>query len=762
MELLLPAGSLNHTFAAFDYGADACYLGIGSLNARAGAVNFSLEDYRKALTFARYRGKKLYLTFNTLLKETEIDQVFEIVDNIYDLLPDGIIVQDIGLASLIKRYFPKIPLIASTQMGFHNVSGVKFAEDFGFKRVILSRELTLKEIESIRKESSIQLEVFIHGSICFSFSGYCFASSFLGGNSGNRGKCSQVCRMLFEGDLNGFIFNLKDLAGFDFVKELYEIGIDSLKIEGRLKDELYVAVNAFVYRQFINAAREKIFLGKKERERLKKLSAIVFSRKKWNGYFVTDHPDNSIDPDFPGNYGLFVGKVKSSRKGQITLDKFLFPLSRHDGILIFENKEPEPAKVLSVTGRTVFISLDKRFQKESKVYLVHSVKVQNSFPVRVYNPKPFKPQIFLSIRLKEDSIEVKAENPVREIAKSFSSPVKTEPARKAPVCNSDIVKEFKKSGNFPFEATVNSVKIEGEFFVRLSELSRIRKKVFRLIEKNLFPKKHYMTFDKGFETEKKLSTIFVIDEKNLPAFLEFSKRLKKDFMVFIKTLNLGLLKRLVKTDMSLGVVMPLILKTYEEENFRYFIHQAFKLGIKNVLVSHYYGIEMLKELDGLNLFSDFTIYTLNRESARFLRKFFTYLTVSIEDDIQNIESLSDFCDIITIYQDTPLFQSQTCIRKVFSSCSNKNMKIFKKCPTTYGIRKVNGKMKDRFEVEFENCRTILLWNKPLNLNKLRKNLPPFIPRFDFVYKTYTAEEMEKIFSGINRTGHVANTLRGLS
>ncbi|OMH41139.1 peptidase U32 family protein [Desulfurobacterium indicum] len=762
MELLLPAGSLNHTFAAFDYGADACYLGIGSLNARAGAINFSLEDYRKALTFARKRETKLYLTFNTLLKEKEIDQVFKIIDDIYDFLPDGIIVQDIGLASLIKREFPKVSLIASTQMGFHNVSGIKFAEDFGFKRVILSRELTLKEIESIRKASSIQLEVFIHGAICFSFSGYCFASSFLGGNSGNRGKCSQVCRMLFKGDVNGFAFNLKDLAGFDFVKKLYEIGIDSLKIEGRLKDELYVAVNAFVYRQFIDIAKGKIFLDKKERERLKKLSAIVFSRKRWNGYFVTDHPDDSIDPNFPGNYGLFIGKVKSAKKGQMILDRLSFPLSRHDGILIFENKEPVPAKVLNVKGNTVFISLHKRFRKGSKVYLVHSVRVQNRFPVKVYNLKPFKPQIFLSIRLREGSIDVKAENRVREVAKSYFFSMRTEPAQKAPICADDIIKEFKKSGDFSFEAVINSVKIEEEFFVRRSELSKIRKELFRLIEKDLFPKKHYRTFEKSFKNEKRLSAIFVVDKNNLPAFLKFSKRLKKDFVLFVKTFNINLLKELIEKGMSLGLVMPLILKTYEEESFRQFVHQAFKIGIKNILVPHYYGIEMLKELNGLNLFADYTIYTLNRESAVFLKNHFSYLTISVEDDRQNIESLSDFCDIITIYQDTPLFQSQTCIKKVFFFCPNKNMEIFEKCLSDYRIEKVAGKIKDRFKVEFENCRTILLWDRAFNLNRLRKDLPPFIPRFDFVYKTYTEEEMEKIFSGINRTGHIANTLRGLA
>ncbi|WP_022846605.1 peptidase U32 family protein [Desulfurobacterium sp. TC5-1] len=762
MELLLPAGSLAHTFAAFDYGGDACYLGIGNLNARAGASNFTVEDYRKALAFARSREKKLYITFNTLLKNCELETIFKTLDSIYDLLPDGVIVQDIGLASMIKREFPKVPLIASTQMGFHNVSGVKFAEDFGFKRVILSRELTLKEIEIIRKSSTIELEVFIHGAICFSFSGYCFASSFIGGNSGNRGRCSQVCRMFFRGDIDGFIFNLKDLAGFDFVKKLYEIGIDSLKVEGRLKDELYVAVNASVYRKFIDEAAGKVKLKESEKEEFKKLSAIVFSRKRWSGYFPSDHPENCIDPSFPGNYGLFIGRVVESKGNRITVDRLSFPLNRHDGILIFEENEPVPVKVLNVRGREITISTKRKFKKGSSVYLVHSVKVQNRFPVRNYNVSPLKPTVCLSIELNSETVTVDVFNPVREVKKRYVFPVQTEPPQKNPITVDDVTGEFKKSGNFSFAASVENVKIDGSFFIRRSELSSIRKKIFSIVEEELFPKKEYRLPAFTHLKRRKPSAVFVVDETNAAEFLKFAASIGKPFVVFLKTTNFNLFRDFMANRISVGVAMPLILKTYEEESFYSFVKRAVKAGIKNFLVSHYYGLKMVEKFKDINLFADFTLYTLNRESANFLKKKMDYLTISVEDELENIISLSDCVDVITIYQDTPLFQSQVCLYKVFATCPGVNMVPFHMCLQNYRITKITGRFKDNFEIHFENCRTVLLWNKPLNLNKIRRKIPSFIPRFDFVYKKYSFKDMEKIFSGKVFSGHTGNVLRGLA
>ena len=754
MELLLPAGRKEHVFAAFTYGADACYLGVGGYNARAGSENFTVENYKKFLKFAREKKKKIYITFNTVLKNNEIEKVFSIIDEIYDLNPDGIIVQDLGVAYLIKREFPKIPLIASTQLGIHNVSGVKFAEDFGFKRVILARELTLKEIENIKKNTRIEIEVFIHGAVCYSYSGFCFASSFLGGHSGNRGRCSQVCRMFFDGDLKGYVFNLKDLAGFDYVKELYDIGIDSLKVEGRLKDSLYVAVNAFVYRQFIDEASGKIKIADDKRDYYKKISKIVFSRKTWKGYFENDHPENCIDSEYTGNYGLFIGKVKGTFRKGLIIDKFSFPVEKHDGLLVFDGRVPFPVKVYRVEGNRIFVKPFKHFKTGSYVYLVHSVKLQNRFPVKLFKMSEAKPVVELAIKLYRDYLEVIASNPVRDIRKDFISPLKTEKPEKVSITEDTLKEEFEKSGNYRFDVFIKEITISDKLFVPKSELSAARKQIFKEIEKLLFEKKEYKISEikrPPLEFEK----IFVIDDVNCESFLSLSDKYLLSSLVFLKSFDIEKIRKLIDRGLRVGVSLPLIVKTYEERKLKDFLEKVLKLGIKDFLVPSVYAIAMFKGKE-VNLYGDYTLYASNYETLNFfdsLRlKSFTY---NVEDDFENISSLSSVNGMMVMFQDTPLFYSQTCLKKVFKSCPSS----FKGCKEKYRIIKVTGK-RDRFSLSFVDCRTVMLWDYPLNLNKLSKQIPG-IKRYDFINRFYSPEKMERVIEGKYKIGHIGNLLRGL-
>ncbi|SNR78006.1 peptidase U32 family protein [Desulfurobacterium atlanticum] len=754
MELLLPAGRKEHIFAAFNYGADACYLGVGRYNARAGSENFTVEDYRRFLKFARDKNAKIYITFNTVLKNSEIEKVFSILDEIYDLNPDGIIIQDLGLAYLVKREFPKIPLIASTQLGIHNISSAKFAEDFGFKRVILARELTLKEIEEIKKNTSIEIETFIHGAICYSYSGFCFASSFLGGHSGNRGKCSQVCRMFFDGDFKGSVFNLKDLAGFDYVKKLYEIGIDSLKIEGRLKDPLYVAVNAFVYRQFIDEASGKIKIDGSKKEYFRKISKIVFSRKTWNGYFENDHPEDCIDSEYTGNYGLFIGKVKKTVRQGFVVDKLSFPVKKHDGLLIFEDGKPFPTKVFKVAGKKIFIKPFKHFKVNSDVYLVHSVKLQNSFPIRLLKTSEAKPTIEISVELQEGSINVKAFNPVREVGKDFSLPLKTEKPEKITITEKMLKVEFKKSGNYSFDVLVKEVSVSGKFFISKRELSSARKQIFKEIEKLLFKKKKYKVSDvEKFSLE--FEKIFVVDDINFDSFLSLPDSHFLNSILFLKSFDVLKFRKLIDKGFRVGVSLPLIVKTYEEEKLKKFIEKLIELGIKDFLIPSVYGIALFKGKE-VNLYGDYTLYTSNSETLKFFDSLgFKSFTYNVEDDFQNISSLSSANGIIIIFQDTPLFYSQTCLKKVFKSrfC---NLKV---CSEKYRITKISGK-RDKFFISFTDCRTVMFWYYPLNLNRFSQQLSG-IRRYDFINRFYSSEKMKEIIEGKYKKGHIGNLLRGL-
>lgn len=198
IELLSPAGDINCVRAAVQNGADAIYIGYSEYSARAGNFNFTLEEIKDIIHYAHVHNVKVYLALNTLIKNNELENAISVVSKTYEYGIDAIIVQDLGLATILINHFPKLPIHASTQMTAHNLSGVKTLENFGFKRVILSREMYLEEIEHVCRNTNVEIEVFVHGALCISYSGQCLFSSLVGGRSANRGKCAQSCRLPYE------------------------------------------------------------------------------------------------------------------------------------------------------------------------------------------------------------------------------------------------------------------------------------------------------------------------------------------------------------------------------------------------------------------------------------------------------------------------------------------------------------------------------------------------------------------------------------
>ena len=232
-ELLAPAGSLEAFFAALDSGADAVYLGLKDFSARAKAKNFTLSELEKMLAYARSQQRRVYVTLNTLVKERELPQLVETLAALEAMAVDAVILQDLAVWRLARRHFPSLELHASTQLTIHNVAGARQLEQMGFARVVLARELSLEEITAIHRQTSIGLEHFVHGAHCFSLSGQCSFSSWLGGMSGNRGRCAQPCRRRYRhsgGD--GYHFSPNDLSAIELLPELAAAGISSLKIEG--------------------------------------------------------------------------------------------------------------------------------------------------------------------------------------------------------------------------------------------------------------------------------------------------------------------------------------------------------------------------------------------------------------------------------------------------------------------------------------------------------------------------------------------------
>lgn len=256
-ELLAPAGNLEILKGVIESGADAVYVGGSMFGARAYANNFTEEELLEAIDFAHLRGVKVYLTVNTLIKNSEFSKLYDYLLPYYKRGLDAVIVQDIGVVKAIHEYFPSMEIHTSTQMTVTGADGVRFLSQFGVTRVVMAREVSLAEMKRIHEETGMELEAFVHGALCYSYSGQCLFSSILGGRSGNRGRCAQPCRLPYtvEGKKDEFILSLKDMCGIKALDKLHDAGVYSLKIEGRMKQLEYACGVVKYYRSYIDSMK---------------------------------------------------------------------------------------------------------------------------------------------------------------------------------------------------------------------------------------------------------------------------------------------------------------------------------------------------------------------------------------------------------------------------------------------------------------------------------------------------------------------------
>jgi len=332
VEILAPAGSYDSMRAAMNAGCDAVYIGGSNFGARAYADNPDEGMLLKAIDEAHIRGKKLYLTVNTLLKEKELaGQLYNFLEKFYLRGLDAVIVQDVGVLRFIHRHFPDLPIHASTQMTLTMAQGANLLKEFGVTRLVTSRELSLQEIKNIRENTDMEIETFVHGALCYCFSGQCLMSSLIGGRSGNRGRCAQPCRMPYRLFVNGkcmsgkqelYMLSPKDINTLAIIPELVEAGIDSFKIEGRMKGPEYAAITSYMYRKYLDlyytlgaSEYKKIISGEEFRQDMLKLQDVYNRGGFSQGYAKTYHGKSMMSMSRPNHSGVYVGKVKAIKDG---------------------------------------------------------------------------------------------------------------------------------------------------------------------------------------------------------------------------------------------------------------------------------------------------------------------------------------------------------------------------------------------------------------------------------------------------------------
>ncbi len=502
VELAMPAGSIQCGLVAFRDGADAIYLGLQSFSARKKAKNFSIEEYSKIYKFAKNNNKKVYITLNTVIYDAQIKSIIKLLKEIELIGCDGLIVQDLGLAKIIRDSFTTLELHGSTQLAVHSVEGVKAMKKLGFTRVVLSRELTINEIAIIRKECrDIELKVFIHGALCYGFSGLCMASRVITGRSANAGVCAQICRSWFsnKGE-NGFFFSMKDLNAGEMAKQLRDLDIDSLKVEGRMKSPAYVSAVTKYYRAI---------LDNKPYENLIEDVKTTYSRSYSKGWLDDYNKDKSrlIDKEYPSHKGVLCSKVIEIRKiydDYYALIKLNTDISQHDGLMFLNKKD----QVLSDINFSVKTLLDKRKKEVKKVrsgeiaYLLLSKREKDLnvgdslYLIKKHNQDEkiinvdrfplYKNYSKASFIINNNSISIVAK--FSFIDEVFcKNDINIEKARNKISYNEKILNIFKQSNNSKFEVNeidiINNSDIETDsIFLPLSEIKKLRRAFYTKID----------------------------------------------------------------------------------------------------------------------------------------------------------------------------------------------------------------------------------------------------------------------------------------
>jgi len=513
IELLAPAGCYDAFLAAIENGADAVYLGGKLLNARQFAGNFDDEELRRALDYSHTRGAKIFLTLNTLVLDTEMIEALEYAGRMFEMGVDAFIVQDVGLALNLKKALPEISIHASTQMTTYSSEGVSALERMGFSRAVMARELSLFEIKTICKNTELEIEVFVHGALCISYSGQCLMSSIIGGRSGNRGRCAQPCRLPYsiqkdnKSVMSGHLLSPKDICFIDNLSDLINAGVSSLKIEGRMKSPEYVATVVRIYRKYLDEIEQKcrltdnidqsksnVHVSKGDQHQLlQSFNRGGFSK----GYLLGKTGLGMMAYEKPKNWGTYLGSVvdqdRNTNSVKLKLDN---TLGNGDGIEIWSNKSYEDSPGGIITQIVKDGQLLKRAQQGDVVWVsVIKGNVENGSKVYKTSDKLLLEQATVSFAKGTRKTDISAsftlklgQLPIFSLSDECGNSVcaigelMPEKAISKPLSQDRISEQLKKMGSTPFNVTKLTLNIEADVVLPISELNNIRRKAVELLE----------------------------------------------------------------------------------------------------------------------------------------------------------------------------------------------------------------------------------------------------------------------------------------
>ena len=755
VELLSPVGDFDCLKAAVQNGANAVYFGGQLFNARYSARNFDKDGIREAVNYAKSRNVKINFTLNILLKNNEFDDAIDVVKYIYELGVDAVIVDDLGFAKYIIDNFPSMEVHGSTQMTIHNLEGAIALKNLGYSRVVLARESTLSDIDYICRNANIDIEAFIHGALCISYSGQCLFSSAIGGRSGNRGRCAQPCRMYYnmlETSDNvsyknigkGFLISPRDLCGLNFIPDLIKAGVKSFKLEGRMKTPEYVATVTRIYRKYIDLALSDndYVVDKNDLHDL----MLAFNRGGFSkGCLGGDDNHDYVFEEKPSNQGLYIGNISKidKKNGLISLktnepldigDTFLVQQEDHKYTISEILKNGSHVKSAAIGDLVTIGRVKGKLELGDKVFKINSsiiskeIKEFNSHEhVKIPLVANFKALIGKPIELEVASLDEPG-NTYFGLSASASSEIQPIEAISNPISKERLIEQLNKTTDTNFEFKQINIEMDDNIYIpKISSINALRRDALNalyqkginnftrvlpsklpsteLVHQHVFPSiRTYSVLLNSIDTSMDYSSLKNVDRVYIP--LKFF--IKKEF-------ESKLLEISQFTDCYIDI--PTIVR----DNFRNVFYNNFdekvnKFNIKGLVISNLSGIEfMMKYVGKLDIVSKYTLNIYNNHTIDELKKVrVNRVTISPELDTDTLIDLCNNSSLPTeflVYGKLPVMYIQYCplgkSNKCYPTCSMK-------CKTSNRFY-LEDRLGYKFEFVPDNMQTITkIYNSKIN------------------------------------------------
>lgn len=777
VEILAPAGSMECLKAAITAGADAVYTGGALFGARAYAHNLTEEELLEAIDYVHLHGRRLYLTVNTLIKDREMEkQMYDYLLPYYRQGLDAVIVQDIGLFRFIRKHFPDLPIHASTQMTLTGVDGAKFLEKEGAQRIVTSRELSMAEVKKIADETELEIESFVHGALCYCYSGQCLFSSFIGGRSGNRGQCAQPCRLLYrtpEAKRPQYLLSLKDICTLELIPEMIESGIYSFKIEGRMKKPEYAAAVAFQYRKYADlylkyyeecpAEEDPAAYAMKKyrvREEDRQMLLDLYNRGGFHtGYYHTQNGREMISLNRPNHAGVPAVKVLA-KKGRNVTAKALTDLYPQDIIELPMRKGREKAdnytcKDAVRKGMNVQIPVfadtpfkrDEIWMRTRNSTLIDTLReefVNGKIKERICGTFRLYPQeaATLTVKCRDAEITVTGE--------------KAQEALSQPMSRERIEKQLRKTGNTEFEFSFLKAEIGEKVFLPMQSLNELRREALETLEKVIC--ENYRRSGEVKEPEENKTELSMEEEvisgwtasvrtaEQLEVILEEEAigRIYVDCTMFPriweKDSYVEWITKVHAAGKEIYLVMPYIFRERTRKQYEAAYNRIFGAGWDGILIANYESFAFLKEHGYTGrIMTDYNLYEFNQESRKFWKEKGVFeFTAPVELTERELQDLRVKDGEVIVYGYLPMMISAGCIQKTTRGCLKKS-----------GQTTITDRYRNPFVVknECDYCYNILYNYVPLYLGDRMEEVYQIGPgRIRLMFTTERQQEVRQILS----------------